>query len=225
MAAKKIWEEFCTAHRIAAETVPLFALDEFGFVQTKEIGQKKRKVLVRHKDMEALILREADILNKDWLEGAHHYDGLIYMMHTRGEDYSILPLYIGMTETFGKGDRNLSANLHNLHVHKDKFARWGDNYAYHIGDLSAAALTGHPVEKRNPKYVKWASRLFKVAPTDQPQLACDLFFWAKAWKSTDQGIWSELSPTHLAFLEYLLIGVASSAFNGSLLNYEGANRG
>jgi hypothetical protein len=27
---------------------------------------------------------------------------------------------------------------------RDKFGRWGDNYVYHIGDLSAAVLTYHP---------------------------------------------------------------------------------
>jgi hypothetical protein len=83
--------------------------------------------------------------------------------------------------------------------------------------LSAAVLTGHPVEKRNPKYSEGALRIFKSAPTEQPQLAFDVYFWAKAWKSTDVGIWQELSPTRLAFLEYLLIGVASTAFGGSLL--------
>ena len=107
---------------------------------------------------------------------------------------------------------------------KDKFARWGDNYAYHIGDLSAAVLINHPVEKRNPKYSAWAATLFRSTPTDKPKLAFDIYFWAKAWKSTDVGVWPELSSTRLAFLEYLLIGVASTAFDGSLLNYEGKNR-
>ena len=46
----------------------------------------------------------------------------------------------------------------------------------------------------------------------EASLAFDVYFWAKAWKSTDVGIWPELSPTRLAFLEYLLIGVASTAF-------------
>ena len=145
-------------------------------------------------------------------------------MHRRGDNGSVVPLYIGKAETFGRGDKNLSANVRDLHNRKDKFARWGDNYAYHIGDLSAAALTNHPVERRNPKYIEWASKIFKSVPNQRPQLAFDLYFWAKAWKSTDVGIWSELSPTRLAFLEYLLIGVASTAFIGSLLNYEGRNR-
>jgi hypothetical protein len=157
-------------------------------------------------------------------QGKHAYDGLIYIMHRRGDGGSVMPLYIGKAETFGRGDKNLLANICDLHSRKDKFARWGDNYAYHIGDLSAAAVTGHPPERKNPKYNEWASKIFKSAPTEQPQLAFDLYFWAKAWKSTDVGIWSELSPTRLAFLEYLLIGVASTEFNGSLLNYEGKNR-
>ena len=145
-------------------------------------------------------------------------------MHCGDANGSLMPLYIGKAETFGRGDGNLSANLRNLRINKDKFARWGDNYAYHIGDLSAAVLTSHPIEKRNPKYIEWASRIFNDAPNDQPQLAFTVHFWAKAWKSSDVGIWPELSPTRLAFLEYLLIGVASAVFNDSLLNYEGRHR-
>jgi hypothetical protein len=174
--------------------------------------------------MEKLILRETDILIEDWDQKKHAYDGLIYMMHRRGDDGSLVPLYIGKAETCGRGKKNLSANICNLHSRKDKFARWGDNYAYHIGDLSAAALANQPLERRSPKYIEWASKIFKSAPTERPQLAFGLYFWTKAWKSTDVSIWSELSPTRLAFLEYLLIGVASTVFNGSLLNYEGRNR-
>jgi hypothetical protein len=222
---KTIWDSFCAAHRIAIDSVPLFASDKQGFVETKEIGiALKRKVLVRHRDMENLILRETDILIDDWRQRTCQYDGLIYMMHRRNDDGCLVPLYIGKAETIGRGDGNLSANLRDLHKRKDKFARWGDNYAYHIGDLSAAALTNHPVEKRNPKCIQWASKIFNSTPTDRPQLAFDLYFWANAWERTDVGIWAELSPTRLAFLEYLLIGVASTVFNGSLLNYEGRNR-
>ena len=210
---------------VLSNSVPLFACDKIGFVETKEIGHKaRRKVLVRHRDMEELILKESDILTEDWSRKTHEYDGLIYIMHRRGSDGSLVPLYIGKAETFGRGDGNLSANLRNLRTSKDKFARWGDNYAYHIGDLSAAVLTNHPVEKRNPKYIEWASKIFKCAPTEQPQLTCDVYFWTKAWKSSDVGIWPELSPTRLAFLEYLLIGVASTVFAESWLNYEGKNR-
>src|SRR5215813_7691596 len=123
--AKQIWDDFCTTHRIATDSVPLFASDEFGFVETREIGQKvKRRVLGRHGDMEELILRETDILVKDWSQGAHQYDGLIYIMHRRGDDGHVVPLYIGKAETFGRGTKNFSASICNLRSRKDKFARW-----------------------------------------------------------------------------------------------------
>jgi hypothetical protein len=223
--AKKIWDDFCFTHRINNEGVKLFDCDEYGFVKTKVVGTVlNREVLVRHAKMEELILRETDLLVKDYSQGTRQYDGLIYMMHRRNADGSIVPLYIGKAETIGRGQGNLSVNLRSLHRSKDKFARWGDNFAYHIGDLSAAALINQRSEKINPKYEKWALALFKSAPTKRPQLTSDVFFWAKAWKSTDVGIWPDLSPARLAFLEFLLIGVASTVFYDRLLNYEGRNR-
>jgi hypothetical protein len=79
ITAKQIWDDYCTVHRITAGAVPLLASDELGFVETREIGAK-RNVLVRHSAMEELILRETDILVKDWSQGRHQYDGLIYIM-------------------------------------------------------------------------------------------------------------------------------------------------
>jgi hypothetical protein len=74
---KTIWDTFCAAHRIAIDNVPLFASDKQGFVETKEIGMAlKRKVLVRHRDMENLILRETDILIDDWRQRTCQYDAL-----------------------------------------------------------------------------------------------------------------------------------------------------
>ena len=225
ITARSIWNNFCSAHQITNNRVPLFATDGDRNVNTKEIGSKtKRSILVRHEKMENLMLRETDILIRDWHSKSHEYDGLIYMMHRYDADDQIVPLYIGKAEAIGRGDGNLSANIANLHRDKSKFARWGDNYAYHIGDLSAAILPGHQPQKINPKYLEWGSRLFVTAPTDRPKLKHDIYFWAKAWRKSDISIWQELSPTRLAFLEYLLIGVASTLFDGSLLNYEGRNR-
>jgi hypothetical protein len=69
--AKQIWNGFCDAQRIAVDSVPLFSSDRDGFVETKEIGQKaKRKVLVRHREMEELIVKQTDILVEDW-SGRH----------------------------------------------------------------------------------------------------------------------------------------------------------
>ncbi len=56
-----------------------------------------------------------------------------------------------------------------------------------------------------------------------PRLSREVHSWAKAWKDSEVGIWRDLGPTRLTFLEYLLIGVASMALP-ALLNREGVNR-
>jgi hypothetical protein len=145
------------------------------------------------------------------------------MVKKVGDD--VVPFYIGKTETIRKGDRNLSVNIKNLHTDRSKFARWGDGYAYHIGDLSAVVLPGHDPGKINKKYKDWAESLFLKYPTETPELKDEVFFWAKAWKKEEVGIWPDFGATRLTFLEYLLIGVASSAFPDDLLNREGQNRG
>ena len=145
------------------------------------------------------------------------------MMYLLRND-KVLPLYIGKTETIGRGQGNLSENIRNLSRDKSKFARWGDNYAYHIGDLSAVVLPGHEATKLTRKYQDWGSSLFVNTQVENPKLKEPVFFWTKAWKSVDAGIWKEFGPTKLTFLEYLLIGVASSAFPDLLLNIEGRNR-
>jgi hypothetical protein len=100
----------------------------------------------------------------------------------------------------------------------------GDNYKYHIGDLSAAVLLGHDPKEIKYKYIDWAGSLFEKHATDAPVLKRKVFFWTKAWSSKNLGPWIEFGPTRLTFLEYLLIGVASSAFGDVLLNREGRNR-
>ena len=171
--------------------------------------------------MEALVRSEVDAIVKDHREHGN-LDGLIYMMGIKRTD-QFLPLYIGKAETLGRGDKNFSANLANLNRDTSKFARWGDGYAYHIGDLSACALLGHPPDKQTDKYRDWASALFLQVPTDRPVLREQVWFWAKAWDQRWSGIWEELGPTRLAFLEYTLIGVASM-ISTSLLNREGRQR-
>ena len=222
--ALELWNRWCREQKIDQQGVPLFSCDERMIVRTKSIGSSaKRDVLCRHEEMEELIQKQVDLLTSDWKDGTHSYDGLIYIMFTK-EAENIIPLYIGKAETLGKGDRNLSVNLHNLRSDRSKFARWGDNYAYHLGDLSAAVLHGHPEGKVTPKYLKWAKALFENVEEGSLKLRRPVYFWAKAWKPTDRGIWSEMNPTRLTFLEYLLIGVASTAFGTTLLNNEGHNR-
>jgi hypothetical protein len=54
-------------------------------------------------------------------------------------------------------------------------------------------------------------------------LKMPVYFWCKAWRFGAVGPWKDFGPTSLTFLEYLLIGIGSSAFQ-CLLNEEGKNR-
>lgn len=220
----QIWDDFCARMKIYESAVPLFQHSETLMVQTKTIGVKvKRSILCRSVQMEQMIHSETDKLVDDWKSERDGYDGLIYIMLLK-EHSKVLPLYIGKAETIGKGDRNLSANIKNLHRDFSKFARWGDNYAYHIGDLSAATLPGHAPNKINKKYFDWAKSIFVEFPTSAPQLKRKVYFWASAWEKNTVGLWVDFGPTRLTFLEYLMIGVASSVFPELLLNREGQNR-
>jgi hypothetical protein len=220
----KIWNGFCADMWVVGSSALLFDADNLGIVTKREIGQKKRRhVFCRSSDMENLVVSEVDKLVSDWESGTHKYDGLIYMMYRLKKD-KILPLYIGKTETIGRGEGNLSANIKNLRRDKSKFARWGDNYAYHIGDLSAAVLPGHNPAKISRKYQEWGRALFTDIQVEHPKSKEPVHFWTRAWSSKEIGIWEDFGPTRLTFLEYLMIGVASSAFPESLLNIEGRNR-
>jgi len=173
--------------------------------------------------MESLIESQVRRVIADFEEGTEHFDGVIYMMYWADPEAPI-PLYIGKAEKYGKKGRNLSAYLVNIERNHSKFCRWGYNYAYHIGDLSAAVCDGHRKEKRNAKYERWAERLFEVRGTSTPRLVRETFLWAKAWSQSETGIWKEFGSTTLTFLEYLLIGVANKAYTDTLLNQEGTNR-
>src|SRR4051794_27481620 len=81
-----------------------------------------------------------------------------------------------------------------------------------------------PTSSTADQYVGWAHRLFESAPTTAPQLRFDVRFWCTPWGPASPGIWSEFGSCPLAFIEYLLIGVASLLFPNDLLNKEGFNR-
>ncbi|MCC6550020.1 MAG: hypothetical protein IT279_08125 [Ignavibacteriaceae bacterium] len=219
-----LWNRFCERFAVMETGTDLFAVNQDGSVRVRELGQtNRRNLLCRSEGMEALIRRETARLMEDYYRREGIYDGLLYMMYTENGG-SILPLYIGKSETFGKNEKNLSANLQGIGRDTSKFARWGDNYAYHIGDLSAVVLPAHDPKYKQPKYISWAETLFSDFPAEQPQLKIPVKFWTIAWKNSDTGIWEELGPVRLTFLEYLLIGVASAAFGDILLNREGRNR-
>jgi hypothetical protein len=223
MTHREIWDSFAAEMRVAEEGVPLFRALSDGTVVTKLFGTTRiRPVLSRSEAMETLLRREAGTVVADWECRTREYDGLVYLMFQKSGN-EVLPLYIGKAETLGKSG-NLSANMQRLATDTSKFARWGDNYAYHIGDLSAVVLPGHEPSRITAKYRDWARALFIEFPTPSPRLKREVFFWAKAWRPDYVGIWRDFGRTRLSFLEYLMIGVASSAFPALLLNREGQNR-
>jgi hypothetical protein len=221
-----LWVAFCRKFRVAEDSVPLFDCDEDGFVRTKEIGNPRpRKLLRRSGTMETMMCQEARKAVEDHINATAQYDGIIYIMHTGPSDGVVVPRYIGKSETVGKTFGILSVNLSRLETDKSKFGRWGDNYAYHIGDLSSAVLPGHEIAVQPLKYQHWAQALFEGINVERPRLRQPVFLWVKAWRKDDIGVWQEFGPTRLSFLEYLLIGLASGLFPREILNREGHNRG
>ena len=226
--SQKLWNEFCQRMNIASEGVPLFATDEDLSVQVPEVGDKSRRMLLkRSPEMEQFVISTAEKIVSDWKLHNQVYEGLIYLMFRKDPKGRIIPLYIGKTETYGKNAGNLSANIENLNSNRGKFARWGDGYQYHIGDLSAVVL-GHSEKAKTRKYQTWAETLFEKFPViapELPKLKEQVYFWTKAWNKEDIGPWEDFGPTNLTFLEYLMIGVASSVYPENVLNKEGQNRG
>jgi hypothetical protein len=217
-----LWEEFCETHTVLESSVPLFATNGAEVRLTKYRTKDPVPVLTRSLEMERMIRKESAKITDDHKTNGNRYGGAIYLMF-RVDGRRVVPLYIGKTEKHGKKGGNLSANLATGTV-SAKFCRWGYDYAYHLGDLSAVTCLGHALNKRPPKYVRWAERLFESFPTDRPKLRHDIRFWIKAWPIGETGIWKEFGPTSLTFLEYLLIGVASDVYPDDLLNSEGVNR-
>lgn len=218
-AKRQIWDDFCRKHAVADRGVPLFALAADGSVATACYGRDQRLLLTRAPEMEAMLIATVEkILSTPEAEG------MLYVMHRLGEDGSVVPLYIGKAGRHGRAGKLISANLASIRTNGGKFARWGSNYAYHIGDLSAAVLPGHDPRKVALKYQRWAARLFEDAPSNRPMLRFPVRFWCTAWEPEMPGIWPEFGSCPLAFMEYLLIGVTGLLFPADLLNDEGVNR-
>lgn len=176
----QIWDNFRSRMQVVESSVPLFKHSANQVVETKLIDTKvKRFVLCRSSQMEQIVRSETDKLVIDWKTQKDELDGLICMILLK-KSGKVKPLYIGKAETIGKGNRNLSANIKNLDRDTSKFARWGDNYAYHIGDLSAVVIPGHDPKKKANKYLIWAKSLFLEFPVSRPRLKQDVFFWATA---------------------------------------------
>lgn len=216
-----LWQDFLTANRVVDESVSLFATDSQRVV-TIPYGRDRRLVLKRSDEMEQLLRRFGRELVAEYHRGQINHDGILYLMFQL-EDRVVKPLYFGKAEIYGKGQASLSVNISDLVNGDGKFGRWGYNYAYHVGDLSAVTLPGHPPTASTRKYNSWRRSLFNETP-DGPHLKGDIRFWACLWEPERQSIWTEYGSTRLAFEEYLLIGIASDLFPDRLLNREGRNK-
>lgn len=214
------WKDFCAEHLVLEQGVPLFQTSAQKKVEVFPYGTNRRLILKRSDEMESLVIQQSSIVVDDYYKGTDQYDGLIYMMFWKlnGE---VIPLYIGKAEKFGKKGGNLSENIKG---DSGKFCRWGYNYAYHIGDLSAVVCPGHIEGRKTRKYERWADKLFQTIQTDSPELKQQTYFWISPWSKNSIGVWKEFGKTSLTFLEYLLIGLASEVFPEILLNDEGVNR-
>jgi len=217
-----LWDDFCRKNSILDKGVSLFECDGM-HTEVLSYGKDNRSILKRSQEMEALVIHEVERVITDFNKGTNVYEGLIYLMFWK-QDNRAVPLYIGKSEKFGKRGRNLSENIRDINRNKGKFCRWGYNYAYHIGDLSAVVCEGHLKDKINPKYQKWAKTIFKSFPSKTPELKRPVYFWITAWEKGNIGPWKEFGETSLTFLEYLLIGLCSCLFPEIILNEEGVNR-
>lgn len=219
-----LWNKFCDEFQVRDEMVPL--LDTIALsAQTMRYGRDQRLVLKRSAAMDNLVIREVKKVLLDFNSHTDKYAGLLYMMCWIREN-QVYPLYIGKSEKFGRQGNNLSANIKEIERNQGNFCRWGYNYAYHLGDLSAVVCPGHPAVRQMPKYRTWAERIFQPGtwPSKNPVLCQPLWFWMTAWPTNAVGIWKEYGVTRLTFQEYLLIGLASEVFPDSLLNIEGGVR-
>jgi hypothetical protein len=221
-AAKlRLWDRFCAEHRVAERGVPLFATAAHGSVEVFPYGRDGRPMLRRSAAMETMVVETVEAVLAAERSSA---EGLIYMMHRLDERGRVVPLYIGKAGRHGRSGAVVSANIASIRANGGRFARWGYNYAYHMGDLSAAALPGHPAAKMQPKYARWARRLSGKTQAAAPRLGIKVRFWCAAWGPCSPNIWQGFGACPLAFAEYLLIGVAGLLFPNDLLNDEGVNR-
>ena len=219
-AKRALWDAFCAAHGIAEAGVPLFMADPGGAVEVFAYGRDRRPMLRRSAAMEVMVIGTVE---RVLAAAPGEAEGVLYLMHRLDEAGRVVPPYLGKAGRIGRTG-GVSANVVSIRANAGKFARWGYNYAHHVGDLSAAALPGHAPDKLAPKYRRWAQRLFTEAPTASPQLRAPVRFWCTALGPGSRNIWTEFGGCALAFAEYLLIGVARLLFPGELLNDERVNR-
>ncbi len=214
MNMELLWETACTKIFKLPENkddhIELFECKEdlvVGCVNTTK--RSNRKILQCSSIMNKLIDNSVkSIVNKP-----ESFAGFLYIMYKISDSKKVIPLYIGISETWGKNGEKLSKNLENK-------ARWGNGSDFHIGGLSDAIFNHLP--RKNKQEEKWATELFESA--NEPKLKEPIYFHMVPWENHLTGLWEEFGPTSLPFLEIQLINIAYSLFKDDLLNTQGIGR-
>ena len=119
-----IWLKYLKRYDIINSSSDLFQNDQMVCEVKEKNKNSSIPILVRHPLMENKIIEQVSIIENDYGSKQNLYEGLIYMMFTLRQN-QLIPLYIGKTETFGKSNKNLSANIKNLKTNKKLFCKMG----------------------------------------------------------------------------------------------------
>jgi hypothetical protein len=185
---------------------PLFVSDENRVVQT--IQKHNKTLLRRHPHMEEAMIRQVEegLARKDWL-------GYLYIM-CHGTAQDVEPLYIGMSSRAGK-TKDINSNIANIRTDRQKFGRWGDGNAYHIGDLSQSIFENKGYKNPSAAKKSWASVLF--SEQNPLRLARPVSLLLVPWYQTSVTP-SGKQGASLAEIERELIALGTEETDGRLLN-------
>lgn len=158
------FQRWLQRHFAASESfaIPLFE------TQDLTVRVKHNRVPLRHPDMERFYGHLIDDVRDSSI-----FCGIVYCMYLLRSGQNV-PLYIGMTERFGK-IRSISENLNTNE--SSAFGRWGYSEGYHMGKL-AASLRG------DGTYQHWVERLFDGSV--DLRLRTQVFFGATTWTHYDR---------------------------------------
>lgn len=194
------------------DVVPLFWTDDNLVVKLWTSDIQKRKILRRSEEMENAIVRAVE----NGLDGARNeaWQGLMYVMG-KGNFPEFIPLFIGYTEKWGRSDRTkISANIDQIRTNTQKFARWGNGKAYHIGELSQELFRWGAYSEPEAKKREWAQAMFETY--DPPRLKEPVYLCIIPWYDDSRTPSGQIRPLVEAVKELICRG--HKEFPGKLLN-------
>ncbi len=165
------WEEWCKKY--VHHDIELFDLDVNGPVKIRETPG--RRYLTRKTAVDNLLLSEIEKMK----DNPTQYEGIIAMMYWKIKG-NVIPLHVTATEITSAS--NLTPRT---------LARWGYE-DQRLFDLMSRAL----FDNAKNQCKKWIPNLFD--DINQLTLKRPVFFWAKAWETTDMS----LTGNHLPLKEF-----------------------